>query len=226
MSERSDSTPWSQTAPSRNDVLEEARSWASAMYEDTRKDRYDITFKQGWEAASEAIEEKFRALKNADPQVSSVSQIPEQSGARPAESAPLTEEESAWLIESVGGRWGTGYFWRGVDDGSAWGTIERAVRFARKEDADQVIESMYLDDKRKYRGRYDEKYEACEHIWIGYSSSPSPLAAHLSEEILSLARRYGSEDAMPYPDSEQVEWDRWNLSAAILRLDALAKGEK
>lgn len=48
---------------SRDDILEEARSWASAMYESSRKDRYDIMFKQGWEAASEAIEEKLRALK-------------------------------------------------------------------------------------------------------------------------------------------------------------------
>ena len=53
-----------ELAQARDGALEEARSWSSAMYEDSRKDRYDIMFKQGWEAASEAIEEKIRALKS------------------------------------------------------------------------------------------------------------------------------------------------------------------
>ena len=80
-------------AEHRNSVLEEARSWASAMYEDSHKDKYDIMFEQGWEAASEAIEEKIRTLKgNAAPQVEPVSKpehgtLDAQAGSGPAESA-------------------------------------------------------------------------------------------------------------------------------------------
>ena len=54
------------TAHARREALEGARSWASAFYEDTRKDKYDIMFQQGWEHASEAIEDKIRSL-NASP---------------------------------------------------------------------------------------------------------------------------------------------------------------
>lgn len=73
--------------------------------------------------------------------------------------------ESAWLIEMSVGRWGTGYFWIGVDEYNEWGVIEDAVRFVRKEDADHVIASMKL--RKPYALL---KLEACEHQW------PAPSA--------------------------------------------------
>lgn len=72
-------------------------------------------------------------------------------------------EERAWLIEAPDARWGTGYFWVGVAEYDEWGTIDRTVRFARKEDAERVINSMHKRDQQKY-GR-SMSYEACEHIW-------------------------------------------------------------
>jgi hypothetical protein len=76
-----------------------------------------------------------------------------------------TQEETAWLIESVGGRWGTGYFWKGVGEYETWGVLAEAVRFTRKEDAERVIASLHLKNKRQYGHRFKAEYEACEHIW-------------------------------------------------------------
>ena len=90
------------------------------------------------------------------------------------------QEETAWLIESVKGRWGTGYFWRGVGEFETWGTIEKAVRFARKEDAEQVIESLLLNHKHKYGHGLDVKYEACKHVWLGGAAPLSPRAANVT----------------------------------------------
>jgi len=72
---------------------------------------------------------------------------------------------TAWLIENVAARWGTGYFWKGVHEFGSWGTVDEAVRFARKEDADRVIASLHADDKWRYGYRQKLKYEACEHEW-------------------------------------------------------------
>jgi len=71
--------------------------------------------------------------------------------------------EKAWLIESVNARWGTGYFWRGLNQFECWGTIDKAVRFARKQDAEAVIDSLQKHERR-YGGTAGV-YEACEHEW-------------------------------------------------------------
>lgn len=66
----------------------------------------------------------------------------------------VVPEETAWLIEQPDARWGTGYFWCG-DKYPTWGTIDRAVRFSRKEDAEKVINAV--------DGMLGA--EACEHQW-------------------------------------------------------------
>lgn len=89
-----------------------------------------------------------------------------------ATAAQQVDGEHAWLIEAVDARWGTGYFWRGIAEYERWGTIDKAVRFSRKDDAQQVIDSLQKHERRF--GGTAGKYEACEHVW--------PLAAPVSEE--------------------------------------------
>lgn len=74
----------------------------------------------------------------------------------------VPKDESAWLVESVEGRWGTGFYWAGVAEYGEWGTIDKAVRFKRKEDAERVIASLLNRDGKYMR---QMKYEACEHEW-------------------------------------------------------------
>jgi hypothetical protein len=67
---------------------------------------------------------------------------------------PIVSDEIGWLIEMPAGRWGTGFYWRGPHASWSWGTVDEAIRFARKVDAERVIEML------------DESpLEACEHIW-------------------------------------------------------------
>lgn len=87
------------------------------------------------------------------------------------------EKDTAWLIEMLAARWGTGYFWKGVHEYGSWGVIEEAVRFARKEDAERLIESLHAEDVRRYGYKQGLKYEACEHQW-----PPSPLAPQFKEK--------------------------------------------
>lgn len=89
-----------------------------------------------------------------------------------------SERTAAWLIEMPAARWGTGYCWKGVGDFNEWGSIEEAVRFARKEDADRVISSLTAEGKRRNGSRHDLKLEACEHFWENATNSPSDSRSH------------------------------------------------
>lgn len=76
--------------------------------------------------------------------------------------------ERSWLIEMPAARWGTGFYWTGVAEYKEWGTIDKAVRFSRKADADAVIASL------KERSPYERmELEACEHEWpaVGIASA-------------------------------------------------------
>ena len=79
--------------------------------------------------------------------------------------------ETAWLIEMPSARWGTGFYWcsRRPIVGNHWGTIDEAIRFARKVDAERVIESLIADDRKHRR---EIVYEACEHEWSKPSETP------------------------------------------------------
>ncbi len=92
--------------------------------------------------------------------------------------APSAIRDTAWLVESVGGRWGTGYFLSGVGEYDTWGTIEVAVRFSRKEDAERVIASLVARDGRAGRtiSGNGPQYEACEHEWVA-ATPPAERAA-------------------------------------------------
>ncbi len=82
------------------------------------------------------------------------------------------DADTAWLIEAVDARWGTGYFWRGIAKYEGGGTIDEAVRFSRKEDAERVIESLRKHDSRY--GGTPNKYEACEHMWPDAAIAKEP----------------------------------------------------
>ncbi len=71
-----------------------------------------------------------------------------------------TLEQTAWLIEMPAARWGTGYCWGGPE---VWTSIEHAIRFARKEDAEAVIETLKVYNRKCV---LSIEYEACEHLWI------------------------------------------------------------
>lgn len=86
-------------------------------------------------------------------------------------------EERAWVIEMPSARWGTGFYWIGVAEYGEWGTIDKAVRFTRKVDAENVIASLHIKDKRAYGYTRDDKYEACEHIWSEPTCAVSPRGA-------------------------------------------------
>ncbi len=70
------------------------------------------------------------------------------------------QEQIAWLIEMPAARWGTGYCWGGPE---VWTSIEHAIRFARKEDAEAIIETLKVYNRK---GALSIEYEACEHLWV------------------------------------------------------------
>ena len=74
-------------------------------------------------------------------------------------------DEKAWLIEMPAARWGTGFYWTNEYTWSQWGTIDKAIRFARKIDADRIIAAINREEYEKL------VLEACEHEW------PKPNAA-------------------------------------------------
>lgn len=82
------------------------------------------------------------------------------------------EKDTAWLIEMPAARWGAGYFWIGLVEYRTWGSVEEAVRFSRKDDAERVIASLHQQDERRYGYKQELKYEACEHQWPSSPQKP------------------------------------------------------
>lgn len=68
---------------------------------------------------------------------------------------------TAWLVEMLTGH-GHGNYWCPRNE-SNWTTIDHAVRFSRKEDAERVILMLREHDRRS--GRLIE-YAATEHEWV------------------------------------------------------------
>ena len=68
---------------------------------------------------------------------------------------------TSWLVEMLTG-YGYGNYWC-PRNGSNWTTVNNAVRFSRKEDAERVILMLREHDRRS--GRLIN-YVATEHEWV------------------------------------------------------------
>lgn len=71
--------------------------------------------------------------------------------------------EAAWLIEMKLGH-GTGNYWCGPDDFfkamPTWGTVDNAIRFARKVDAEAIIKRLNTVPHIRV------EIIATEHMWL------------------------------------------------------------
>lgn len=143
--------------------------------------------------------------------------------------SPAVSEEVVWLVEWKIG-WGTGNYWCGFDRNNdrLWGSVNEAIRFSRKQDAEKIIFALGEWERLGIKRR-EPPIVATEHIWTdGSTAIALNTTPKVSEEAIRELNGLTREEIVRIRNTGcGNEWPKiWNRQLNILCDHAIATKDR